>query len=400
MGYQEQQNVIVAYKAQAGLGSIASGGSGFQFRPNSGKMQVTHDEIQSAEVRSDGMMTRSRNGMRKVTGNYEADFSWQSFDKLIGYGFRSTYGAAVTITEATGAMSSATLAVAAHTITASAGSWITSGFRVGDIIRLTAGFVAGNMSRNLRITALTATVITVLETLTVEAGPLATYTLTRSKTVLQGTTKTYLTWEEHESDIDACRTFQDVNVTKLTFNGQANQQVKLSLGLTGTGAAAGSSSSSAPTLTSPTAYTSVMLTAIEAQVLLGGVAVSDLTGFTLDIDLQPAPIPVFGSAVSPDVFQGLARVTGSLTRLRADDAHFAQMLAESAMDIAIMFAENETAPADFASLFIGGATLRDADPSDVAQSGARTQTLNFNFGKDLRGGAYDPTMVKFQSSDS
>ena len=62
--------------------------------------------------------------------------------------------------------------------------------------------------------------------------------------------------------------------------------------------------------------------------------------------------------------------------------------------------ENETAPQDFFSLFIGNLTLSSATKSELGSDGARTQDLQLMIGKDERGGAYQPSMVVAQTSSA
>lgn len=72
MAYQGGSNIIVAGKAQAGLGSPASGASGFGFRLRRGTqgLRMQKAVIDSQEVRGDGQTRKGRHGSRMVTGSY------------------------------------------------------------------------------------------------------------------------------------------------------------------------------------------------------------------------------------------------------------------------------------------------------------------------------------------
>src|SRR5690606_32576391 len=238
-------------------------------------------------------------------------------------------------------MSSATLSTTANTIVASAGSWITAGLRVGDVIRETEGLATGNKGRNLRIVGLTASTITVAETLTVEAGPIAAYTIVRPKKLIQGQVARSFTFEEHEADIDGSEVFKGVRVGSVQIQMQPNGMCILTFGLVGqdmevmTGA-------NAPYFTSPAETVSVGLTAVEAKIRLGGTDVLDVSSIDLTLNVNASGTPVVGSVLTPDVFTDLASVEGTITALKQDVTRSEQYLNEDELSLHLMFEEHET----------------------------------------------------------
>jgi hypothetical protein len=125
-------------------------------------------------------------------------------------------------------MNNATLSAQAgppSTITPSAGSFINAGLRIGDVIRVPSGLVAGDLNRNLRITGITDTVITVAETLTADAGPEAAWEIDRPKKLLMGTAPIYFTFEEEELDIGESEIFTDCEVGKLSLEMKPSSMV-------------------------------------------------------------------------------------------------------------------------------------------------------------------------------
>ena len=397
MAYQSGRNVAVTYKVESNFGELPGASGATVFRPNSGQLTLAKEPIRSNEVRRDGMSTRGRHGSRSVTGQYAGDLSVGTFDSLIEAVFRGTFSVPLTISEATAAMSAATLAVAANSITASGGSWISAGLRVGDVVRLGAGFVAGNQNRNVRIVGLTATVITTAETLTVEAGPVSTYSLTRPKKLLQGMTARSFTFEEHEADIDGSEVFKGVRVGSMQLQMQPNGMCVLTFGLVGqdmevmTGAAA-------PYFTSPAETVSIGLTAVEAKIRLGDGDVMDVSSVDLTLNLNAAAVPVVGSVLTPDVFTNLAAVEGTITALKQDVSRSQQFLDEDELSLHLMFEEHESGAADFCSFFIGNMTLASATKGEIGQDNARTQSFTLLVGVDDRGGAFDRSMIVYQTS--
>jgi hypothetical protein len=409
VSYQTQWNAYIAYKAQTALGAQASGTGAAILRTTGGAGgRLTKAAVESQEISHDAMSTRGRHGTQKTTGTYTAETSIGSFDDILEAVMRGAWEAALTITEATGGMSSATLAVGASTITASAGSWITSGLRVGDVMRLTAGFVAGNLNRNLRITGLTATVVTVAETLTVEAGPLSTYTVVRKGQKLinpaaGSIVKPYFTVEEHEIDIDGSEVFTDCQWGSLRFQMQPNGLLTIEPTWVGTGQMETKTAGDSPFFTSPSETTSVPLAVLDASLLLGGAAVVDLTSFDLTIDNQLTAPDVAASKFAPDVFDGQQMVGMNLTALRQDLAKVADFLDETVLSLQLLAVENEAEPKDFLSIYVPNFTLGSVDKSALSkQGGPRTQTFSVApalVGRDDTGGAFDACMVKFQVSN-
>jgi hypothetical protein len=397
--YQTARNIRVAYKAETTFNTLAGATGGYQFRVNRGGMNLTKSPINSNEIRPDGLVTRGRHGQRDVKGSYEGDLSLATFDPLFEGGFRNTWGAALSITQATGAMSSATLSVAAHAITASGGSWITAGLRIGDVIRLTAGFVSGNLNRNLRVTALTATVITVQETLTVEAGPLSTYTVARPKTLLMGTAPHSFTVEETHLDIDASEVFTGCRVGKTAFSLTPNNMSLVTFDFVGADQQIMTSGSS-PYYTAPTDTTSIGMTAVEAAILLNGVTIADLTKFDIAIDLKAAGTNIVGATITPDVFTNRMEVTASIGGLMQDLQHIQDFISETQFSLQALFTENEAEPKDFFSVYVPNFTFASGSKDALGGDGPRSLTMDLLVGADDSGAAagHDQTSVKLQTS--
>lgn len=397
MVYQSGRNISVNYKLETTYGEKPGATGATGFRPNSGSINLTKEPINSNEVRSDGMSTRGRHGSRSVTGSYTGDLSVGTFDALFEAAFRGTWSSALSLTQATSGMATATISTTTNTIVASAGSWITVGLRVGDVIRLGTGFVTGNQNRNVRITALTATVITVAETLTAQAGPVASWAITRPKTLIQGTTPRSFTFEEYEADIDGVEVFKGVRVGSVQLQMQPNGMATVNFGLVGQDMEV-LDGASAPYFTNPTKSTTVGLTAVEAKIMLGSEQILDVSSIDMTLNLNAAGVPVVGSVYTPDVFTNLASVELSITALKKDTVRALQFLNETELSLHLLFEENETGARDFVAFYIPNMTLATATKGELGQDNARTEQFTCLVGVDERGGANDKTMVKLQTS--
>lgn len=396
MAYQSGRNLLIAYKEEVAYGVLPGATDASVFRPNSGALNLTKDPINSNENRSDGQTSRGRHGSRSLNGTYAGDLSVGSYDALIEAVMRGTFESELVITEATAGLTSITTTT--NTIVAAAGSWITAGLRVGDVIRLTGHATAGNNNRNLRISALTASTITVADLLTLDAVADTAFTITRGKKVIMGTTPRSFTFEENEIDIDASKLSKGIRVSQLALSLQPNGMAVITFTLIGqdqeveTGA-------DAPYFTAPATTVSLGLTAVEAKIRLGTVDVMDVSGVDISINLNAAGFPVVGSVLTPDVFTNLAVVEGSITALKQDVSRLQGFLDETEYSLHLLFEENDaTGAPDYCSFFIGNMTLSGATDSDLGADGPRVQTIPLLVGVDSRGGAFDPTMVSFSTS--
>lgn len=407
--YSENWNGYVALKAQSGIGVQASGADAL-ILPTSGGAGglLTKQAVESQIVRYDAQQLRGRHGSRRTAGTYTSEIGIGRADPIWEALLRNNWSAAdLAITEATAGLTSIT--TTANTIVAAAGSWITAGLRVGDVIRL-SGQDAGNANRNIRISGLTATVITTPETLIVNAVADTAFTVTRpGRTVINGAagalTRQYFTIEEHEFDLDASELYTDCRWSRGTISMQPDGVLNTEFGWTGTGQAEVVSGALAPHFTSPTDPTSLSLAALEASVRFGTEDVADLTSFDLTMDLQPvAPPTISKTGIAPDVFLGTFLASINMTFLRKDLQALADFDNETPLTLHMLAEENETAPADFFSLVVSHFTLGGVAKSALSKGGgARTVTLNVPsalVGKDTRGGAFDPATVKIQVSNA
>jgi len=394
MVHQTGRQIEVAYKVESAYGALAGASGAKVFRPNSGNLSMSIEPIGSNENRRDGMKTRGRHGTRNVTGQYTGDLSVGSYDDWIEAVFRGTFSTALELDE--GDFTSIT--TTANTIVLASGSPISLGLRVGDIIRLSDHATAANNDRNLRITALDSTTITVAETITLNNTPDTDVTITRPKKVIQGVTSRSFTVEEREIDIDSSEVFTGVRVGQMQLQMQPNGMATLSFSLVGQDMQVKSGADS-PYFTTPSETTTIGLTSVEAKIRIGSEDVVDITSLDLTLNLNAAGQPVVGSNLTPDVFTNLADVQGSITALKRDAARTQQYLDEDGLSLYLLFEEKvESGTPGFCAFCIPNLTLASATKSDLGTDGARTQSFSLLVGKDMRGGAYDPTMLTFQTS--
>lgn len=408
--YQTLSNAYRAFKVQSALGSQASGSGGTVFRTTGGADgQMNKAATESDEVRRDGMRTRGRHGTQKTGGNPSGHLSLGTYDEIFEAVMRGTYGTADLQLDESDFTS---ITTGANSIILASGSPIDLGLHVHDVIRLTNHASAGNNNRNLRITGLSATTITVAEDLTVNAVADTDCEITRPGRMLinpaaGSLVKRYFTWEEHEIDIDGSELFTDVVFGGMRFSMQPNGIIMFDTTWMGTGQFEPLTGGSAPHFTDPYESVSGNMAVVDATIRLGSEDLVALSSLDLSMDLQPAADDVFGSGAikySPDVFLGQLGIAMNLTMLRKDLAYVANHLAEDQLSLHILAVEQESEPKDFISIAIPNFTLGGVAKSALSkQGGGRTQTLSVPMalvGKDERGSGYNPTMAIIQISNA
>lgn len=410
MAYQQQWNGYSAQKVQSGIGVQATGAGAKIIRQTGGQGgRMSMASIGSQEVRRDGLSTRGRHGLQRTGGSYSGELSVGGFDDILEAVMRGTWSAADTaITQATAGLTSIT--TTASTIVAAAGSWITAGLRVGDVVVLTGHSTAANNSRNLRLTGVTALTLTVAETLTLNATPDTTFTITITgrKLINPGAgalVKRYFTIEEYEYDLDQSELFTDCVWSSVNISMQPNGLIQIGTSWAGTGQFEAKPTGTSPHFTSPTTSTGDPLAVLEATVRLGSGDLLDLTSFDITINNQAmSPDVISSSPYAPDVFTGSEIVSMNLSMLRKDLLGVADFIAETPLTLHLLATENEAAPESFFSIFVPNFTYGTVDKSALAKAGGpRTESRSIPpdlIGIDNLGGAFDATQVKIQISNA
>ncbi|TPL40695.1 phage tail tube protein [Mesorhizobium sp. B2-4-6] len=410
MAYSENFNGYTAYKVQSGLGVQASGADAKVLRQTGGNgTRMTKANTESKEVRRDGLSTRGRHGIQNVSGAFTHELSVGGYDDILEAVIRGTWSAAdLQIDES----DFTSITTGANTIVLAAGSPITLGLKVNNIIRLTNHSSAGNNNRNLRITGLSSTTITVAETLTVNAVADTDCEITRPGRVLinpgaGNLVKRYFTVEEHEYDLDRSELSTDCSWSSFKLTMAPNGLIDFETALAGTGQFDALDTASSPFFTSPVTSTGDPLAVVEATIRMGGVDIVDLTSFDLMVDCQTQAPPVITKATSPyapALFTGTELVTMNLTMLRKDMQLLADFIDETPFSLHVLLAENEAEPASFISFAVPNFTLGSVDKSGLTkQGGPRTQTIAIPpalIGIDNTGAGYDATAVAIQVSNA
>lgn len=362
----------LAYKAETTWGTVPTASGSQALRRTTSSLDLTKETYQSNEIRPDLQIADFRHGVRSVTGRISGDLSAGTHKDFMSAILKRDY---TTVTAIAGASITVAGSGPTYTVTRAAGSYLTDGVKIGDVIRLTAGsFNAANINKNLMVVTLTATVATVIvlngSTLTAE-GPIA------SATVSVVGKKTFVPTSGHtDRSFSIEHWFPDVALSEV-FTGCKPTACAISLPPTGIATVdwdvMGEDivTSTSQYFTSPTAATTTgSLAAVNGIVRVGSTTVATITGLTLNIAANFTGDAVVGSNVKPLMSPGRVVVTGQATCYFEDQVFRDIFLNETETSILAAFTADNSAAADFVSFTIprikfGGAAKDDGEKGIV-----------------------------------
>lgn len=395
-------NKKTVYKKQTGLGAAATGAGGQVVRRTSSVFQAPPDTFESNEIVSHQQSTGVGLGVVKPAGKIDGLLSPGTYATLLGSLLRKDMTTGVSAT-------GATITIAASgpnwTLTRAAGSYLTDGFKIGDVVRLTAGaFNAANSQKNLLIVALTATVATVRVingSILVAESNIASATLAvtgkKSLVPLSAHTNDYYTFEEWYPDLGRSETYADQQVGQAALNLPATGNATISLDTVGRTRTLGA----AQVLTSPTAETVTdILTAVNGVILVNGAPVANVTGAQVTVNGNVAHSDaVVGSNVVDDIQRGRVAVSGSFTA-KFDSVTLQTIFdGRSTTSLVLAVTEDATANADFVVINLPMIKLTGDTPDDGEKAVIRT----YPFTAQINGAggaalATDQTIIAIQDS--
>lgn len=391
MPLQSAKNVAVVFKPEVTFNTAPGAGSAetLRFVPSPG-LNLKTATIRSNEQRADALQTMGRNGSEMIDGSYLCEMSKGSHDTLYEAVMRSTWVAAVAITDAT--MTSITTTTS--TIVAAAGSWITQGVRVGDVVVLTNHAAHPHNNINLRVKAVTASTITVHGTpLTADAVADSAFTLTIQKKLKNGATPTKRTFyiEQNNVDIDGSQLFGGCRVIGMKINGTPDGMATVEFTVLGAGMTT-VTAGGAPYYTTPTVYATDPLVFSDATISVGGADIAIATAFELNYQITAATTPVVGSVTSPDVFDNDVQMTGSFSMIREDFDNVTAFAAETEFELHVMLQEPSGTPPNFISIYVPRIKYTSAD-APLGGDGAMIESLPFQTGAKAAATGYDATLL-------
>lgn len=391
----------LARKAESTYGVAPGASSAQALRRVTSTLDLTKEKYTSAEIRTSQQNAKSRHGVRRVAGTIQGEMSPGTYAAEFAQALRRAFSAVSAITSLSITISGSG---PTYTVARAAGSWLTDGIKIGQVVRLTAGsFAAPNLNKNLVVSAVTALNLTVYvlnaSALTAE-GPIASATLTVPGKVTyapaSGHTDTSLAYEHWFSDISQSELFLGCQVTQMQMELPPTGLATVSIQLVGKNA----TFDTAQYFTSPTAETTTEnLAAVNGLLLVGGVADDVVTGLSITLSSARSGDPVVGANTVPRMFQGRITCTGQLTAYFEDGTYRDIFDDETETTITCVLSASNDAAADFISITLPRVKFDSSQKNDG--EGGIVQTVPFEALQDETGGAgADTEATTFYIHDS
>lgn len=311
-------NKVLSYKKQTALGTPAVGAGGQKLRRRTGGFNLTRETYTNDEIVSHQQSTGATAGMKRVAGNLDGLLSPKTYGPFICAALRKDFVAGSAATALSLTIATAVGNPGAFTVTRAAGSYLTDGFKIGDVIRLSVGTLnAANINKNLMIvglTALAATVRPLNGAALVPEGPITgcTATVAGKKTwaPTTGHTDDWFTFEEWFADVTRSQVAQDVKTGTINIGLPATGNSTIGIDFVGLSRGLGSSQ----VLTAPAAETTTGVVGMVTGVVVVGETPYIITGAQVTINggINQGEAEA-GSNTATDVQRGRISVTGQFT---------------------------------------------------------------------------------------
>lgn len=380
----------VTYKVESTWGTIPAAGSAQALRRVKSTIGLKKATYQSGEIRSDYQVADYRHGVRSVGGALTGEISPGTYKDFMAAAVRQAFAAVTAITGASLTIAALGTTPVTYTVTRAAGSWISDGVKLGNVVRLSVGALnAANISKNLFVLAITATVLTVLPlngVAMVAEGPIATCTITviGKKTYVPSSGHTDLSYsiEHWHNDVSLSEVYSGCKINQwgvqLPPSGMSTTDFEfLGKDITTAGS---------QYFTSPTAETTAgILASVNGAVMVAGNLVGLLTGLSFTLKASMSGEPVVGQNTFADITEGRVEVDGQATVLLSDATFRDYFINETEVGIYGAFSTSNSATADFVAFGLPRVKLGAATPDDGEK--AIVLTCPFTALRNTSGGA-------------
>lgn len=392
-----------AYKKEVTYGLVPAAAAAQALRRVSSVIDLKKDTYLSNEIKPSFQKSDYRHGVRRVKGKIGGDLQCKTYSDFLGFALKRDFAAIAAISGA-----SITIAGAGptYTVTRAAGSWLTDGVKLGHVGRLSVGaFNAANLSKNLLVVGITATVLTVLvlnASALVAEGPIAgsTFTVTGKTTFVpqSGHTDNSFAYEHWFPDVGQSEVYSGLKIDQVNLSLPPTGIAQLDFDVVGQDI----TRAVAQYFTTPTVITTTgSLASVNGVLRAGGVTYATLTGLTLSINPGLSGDPVVGSNKVPFLFPGSVMVSGQFTAYFADAVLRDAFMDETEIDLVAAFTADNTAASDFMAFTLPRIKLGSADKNDG--EGGIVQTFSFQALEALTGGAglaTEKTTIQIQDAQA
>lgn len=393
----------IAYKKETTWGTLAGATSAKYLRRVSGVFNLKKETFESGEIRTDYQVADMRHGIRSAEGSLSGELSPRTyadfFQAIVARDF--TAGVAATAQTLTIAAGSGT----AYTVTRAAGSFLTDGFKIGTVVRLSgANLNAANIAKNLLVTAVTALALTVQvlngSTLTAQAAAAASDVTTVGKTTYvptSGHTDQSFTVEEFYTDISQSEVYTGMKVGSIGVSIPASGFTTTDISFMGKDMA---QTGTTQYFTTPAAAgTDFTMASTNGLLVVDGAPVALLTSVDFSIERSMENAQVVGSNSIADMLSGRIRCTGNFSAYFTNGTFRDYFANESTISLVVTVASSNAANADFISFTFPKIKVGSADKND-GESGITTTHSFTALLNDVTSAGLEGTTVQIQESQA
>lgn len=395
----------VFYKQETTWGTLAGATGAKTLRRVTAAFNLAKETYESGEIRTDYQTADMRHGVRSAEGSLNGELSPGSYADFFAAALARDFTAGIS----SGAHA-VTIAVAGaapnYTLGRASGSYLTDGFKVGDVITLTIAAVnAADLSKNLLVTAVSAlsmsvTVVMSGGSLTVGTTGATTVLTVRGKKTFaptSGHTDKSFTFEEWYSDILQSEVYTGVKVNTASIALPATGLVTCDFGFMGKDL---TQTGTSQYFTSPAAAsTAGVFAAVNGLLMINGVAVALLTGLNIQINRNMQPATVVGSNSLAEMFEGRILVTGDFSAYFENGTIRDLFKDEVEASIIAVVTTSNAKDADFMSIVLPrvkvNSNTRDDNENGITAQHSFTALLN---GAGGTGVATERTTISMQDS--
>lgn len=386
----------VAFKKETTWGT-AAGASGAQYlRRVTSDLSLAKETYQSNEIRTDYQVSDFRHGVRSVEGTLAGELSPLTYDSFIAAALRKDF----VIGGTTGAVITLSVTNTGTKFTRSSGSFVTDGFKVGDVVSASGFTETNNNSHYCLVTVVAALTMDIIPldgtVLTDEAaGDTVTIAVVGKKTYTPETAHTddSFTVEHFYSDVAQSEVFTGCKVNSLAVALPPTGMATINIGLMGKDVTTATSAY----FTTPTAATtSGVIASVNGIAYAIGTRNYVLTGLNINYAGNMSAEAVVGSNTYADIFEGRVVVTGDMTAYFENGTLRDAFLNETEVALMFVFTTNNTKNPEFMSFVLprvkfGGSSKDDGEKGLV-------QTIPFQALFNSAGTGADKTTLVVQDS--
>lgn len=378
MPISENVSTRVAYKKYASADMVANtldtpssdlGVSSAQIlRRTTVSLNLKKDIYDAKEVRTDRQVGDSRHGYSRVEGSVNGELSPGTYWDFIEAATRGTEAAAIATTESDFTSVSADSTTSAFTF--AGGDPVSSGYRVGMILRFTNLSETANNSKNFVITGFSGgsnRVVAVYPAPTT-MGADSAFNLTSVGKRVYPPSSSHVSRkfgvETYDTATGVMRLFRELRVGGVNFKLPATGMSEIEIPMAGRAMTVGNDNdtpATAPFFTSPTSATTTgLLAAVNGVVRVGGTNVGVITGVDINVSMGIETKPVVGQNFAPDVLLDKLMASGQFTAMLQDETFIEYFTNETEVEILLYLSASTADAAEAMTIHMPRVKLSDA----------------------------------------